>query len=121
MPLPRHWLQVATGRRVRLIDCCEMVLLGCRPVSGEGWLWTVHTAPIPGSGQTWMAYLGPDTPAMGEREMISPVTENQMAATLAPLLGEDYNTAVPNAGLPIGDVFEVQSEVAQVRTTLHGQ
>ena len=37
-----------------------------------------------------MAFLGPDTPALGERKAVVPVTESQVAATLAALLGEDY-------------------------------
>lgn len=72
---------------------------------GSGPLWTVHAWAVPGSGETWMVFLGPDTPALGEREMSGPVTESQVAATLAALLGEDYDAAVPKAGRPIPDVL----------------
>jgi hypothetical protein len=72
---------------------------------GSGPLWTSHAWVIPGSGQTWMAFLGPDTPALGEREQARPVTESQIAATVAALLGEDYHAAVPRAGAPIADVL----------------
>jgi hypothetical protein len=54
-----------------------------------------------------MAFLGPDTPALGEREMAGPITESQVAATVAALLGEDYDAAVPRAGTPIRDVLAV--------------
>ena len=51
-----------------------------------------------------MAFLGPDTPALGERSNVPPVTQSQVAATLAALVGEDYCAAVPQAGKPIADV-----------------
>lgn len=79
---------------------------------GSGPLWTVHAWAVPGSGETWMAFLGPDTPALGEREMSEPVTESQVAATLAALLGEDYDAAVPKAGSPIRDVLGNQNQLA---------
>jgi hypothetical protein len=72
---------------------------------GEGALWTSHGEKIPESKQTWMAFLGPDTAALGERKAASPVTESQIAATLAALLGEDYHASVPRSGAPIQDVL----------------
>ena len=72
---------------------------------GVGALWTSHGEKIPESKQTWMAFLGPDTPAQGERKAADPVTESQIAATLAALLGEDYHTSVPKSGAPIQDVL----------------
>jgi hypothetical protein len=52
-----------------------------------------------------MAFLGPDTPAMGERSNIQPLTQSQIAATLAAFLGEDYVADFPKAGKPIADVL----------------
>jgi len=52
-----------------------------------------------------MAFLGPDTPALGERKETGTVTESQVAATLAALLGENYHAAVPKSGVPIEDVL----------------
>jgi hypothetical protein len=72
---------------------------------GEGAKWTDHGQGVPESMQTWMAYLGPDTQALGERKNASPVTESQVAATVAALLGEDYHAAVPQSGAPIQDVL----------------
>jgi hypothetical protein len=72
---------------------------------GNGAKWTDHGEKVPESMQTWMAFLGPDTPPMGERKKSQPVTESQIAATLAAMLGEDYGAAVPKAGKPIPDVF----------------
>jgi len=70
---------------------------------GEGAEWTSHGEKIPASKQTWMVFLGPDTPALGERRQAAPVTESQVAATLAALLGEDYHAAAPRSGTPIAD------------------
>jgi hypothetical protein len=75
---------------------------------GTGPLWVIHAWPVPGSGQTWMAFLGPDTPALGERQYAGTVRESQVAATVAALMGEDYKAAVPEAGIPIMDVLGSQ-------------
>ncbi len=67
--------------------------------------WKSHGEKIPESKYIWMAFLGPDTPSLGERTHIAPVTQSQIAATLAAFLGEDYNAGVPKAGKPIRDVL----------------
>jgi hypothetical protein len=67
--------------------------------------WRDHGQKIHDSKYIWLAFLGPDTPALGERSKVAPVTQNQIAATLAALLGEDYAAAVPKAGKPITDVL----------------
>ena len=72
---------------------------------GEAALWASHGEKIPESKQTWMAFLGPDTPPLGERKQAPPVSESRIAATLAALLGEDYHAAVPAAGVAIPDVL----------------
>ena len=72
---------------------------------GEGTKWTGHGQEIPESSQTWMAWIGPDIAAKGERKNVGPVTESQVAATLAALLGEDYHGAVPSTGAPIAEVL----------------
>lgn len=72
---------------------------------GEGAQWTSHGKDISDSKQTWMAFMGPDTAALGERRQVGMVTESQVAATLAALLGEDYKAAVPKAGAPIAEVL----------------
>jgi len=64
-----------------------------------------HGQKIPDSKYIWMAYLGPDTQPLGERAKIAPVTQSQIAATLAAFLGQDYDAAVPKAGKRIADVL----------------
>jgi hypothetical protein len=72
---------------------------------GTGMEWTDHGQKVPESMQTWMAFLGPDTAPLGERKQTQTVTESQIAATIAALLGEDYRAVVPKAGAPIRDVI----------------
>lgn len=72
---------------------------------GEGAEWTTHGQKVPASMQTWMAFLGPDTKAVGERKKGPVVTESEVAATVAALLGEDYHAAVPKSGAAIEDVL----------------
>lgn len=67
--------------------------------------WKDHGHQIPGSKYIWMVFLGPDTPPLGERSKVPAVTQNQIAATLAAFLGEDYTADVPKAGKPIVDVL----------------
>jgi hypothetical protein len=67
--------------------------------------WKDHGEKVPQSKYIWMVFLGPDTAALGERSHIRAVTQSQIAATLAALLGEDYNAAVSKAGAPIRDVL----------------
>ncbi len=72
--------------------------------------WRSHGEKIADSKYIWMAFTGPDTPALGERSHVSAVHQNQIAGTLAALLGEDYNAAVEKAGKPIGDVLPSASQ-----------
>lgn len=57
---------------------------------GRGRLWTSHGLQVPGSGQTWLDVLGPDTPATGEQRQRGQFYQNQVAQTLARLLGVPY-------------------------------
>jgi hypothetical protein len=67
--------------------------------------WKSHGEKIAKSEYIWAAAIGPDTPALGERENSTPITQSQIAATVAALLGEDFCAAVPQAAKPITDVL----------------
>jgi hypothetical protein len=67
--------------------------------------WKNHGQKIEGAENMWMAFLGPDTPALGERTNCDRVTQSQIAATLAALLGEDYSGAVSDSGSVIREIF----------------
>lgn len=67
--------------------------------------WRSHGRRRPESRFVWMAFLGPDTPPLGERRGTAAVSQSQIAATLAALLGEDFRSAVAAAAAPIRDVL----------------
>jgi hypothetical protein len=51
--------------------------------------WTDHGKDVPGAEFIWIAVMGPDTPALGERVNVE-VTQSQVAATVAALVGQDF-------------------------------
>jgi hypothetical protein len=67
--------------------------------------WKNHGVDTVGSEYIWIAVMGPDTLGLGERSQIEPVTQSQIAATIARFLGEDYVAEVPQAAKPLDDVF----------------
>jgi Metalloenzyme superfamily len=75
--------------------------------------WKDHGEKQKGSENIWIAVLGPDTEALGERTRTSPVTQAQIAATLAALLGKNYRGDVPAAAPPIEDVLTKHAAAAQ--------
>ena len=62
--------------------------------------WTDHGQKVPAADRIWMAVMGPGVPPLGVRSGAS-VTQSQVAATLAALVGEDYGRAQPKAAPPI--------------------
>jgi len=67
--------------------------------------WKRHGLGVKGAEFIWMAFLGPDTAALGERRDQPPVVQEQIAATLAAFLGEDYRAAEPRAAAAISAVI----------------
>lgn len=67
--------------------------------------WKSHGQKLPESKYVWMAFAGPDTRPLGERSKIAPVTQSQIAATIAALLGEDFTAQESRAAKPVADVL----------------
>jgi hypothetical protein len=67
--------------------------------------WKEHGVDEKGSENVWIAVMGPDTAALGERTHIAPVTQAQIAATVAALVGKNYRRAVPTAAPAIAAVL----------------
>lgn len=67
--------------------------------------WTSHGAKIKGAENIWIAIIGPDTPALGERINSGNHTQSQIAATVAAVLGENYNAAQPKAAPPLREAL----------------
>lgn len=68
--------------------------------------WKNHGQAITESAYLWVGILGPDTPALGERQDSPAATQGQVAATVAALLGEDFNRAFPKAAQPLPGVLK---------------
>lgn len=67
--------------------------------------WRNHGREVDGAEAIWLAVIGPDTPALGERTDATTLTQSQVAATIAALLGESFRAARPQAAGPIADVL----------------
>jgi hypothetical protein len=67
--------------------------------------WKEHGVEEKGSENIWIAVMGPDTAPLGERSHVAPVTQAQIAATVAAFVGKDYHHDVPKAALPIAGVL----------------
>jgi len=63
--------------------------------------WKEHGVEEKGSENIWIAIMGPDSDALGERANSTPVTQSQIAATLAALLGKDFRRAFPDTAVPL--------------------
>ncbi len=66
--------------------------------------WHTHGPFTPGSGQTWMAIIGPDIISAGEIMESQQLYGNQLAATIARLLGERFE-----ARHPVGEAIHLSA------------
>ena len=67
--------------------------------------WKSHGSDVGGSDRIWIAVIGPDTPALGERARAPAQTQSQVASTVAAFLGLDFRAFAPKAAPPIADVI----------------
>jgi hypothetical protein len=67
--------------------------------------WIDHDRDTPGSEATWIAVMGPDTPALGLAGADTDFVAGQVAATVARFFGEDYGAFYPEAAPPLTLVF----------------
>ncbi|MDH7459935.1 alkaline phosphatase family protein [Chitinophagaceae bacterium 26-R-25] len=66
--------------------------------------WTHHGGLID-SGGTWIAVLGPDSPALGEEQAENQLYQKQIAPTIAKLLGVHFTPKDPTS-LPINTIIQ---------------
>lgn len=64
------------------------------------WNWNKHSVLTAGSGQAWLAIIGPDILPTGEQKSPNQFYHNQIAATVAALLGLQFNS-VKKIGKPL--------------------
>lgn len=97
------WETMAGIRQYR--GATTLVLATDHGRGGSPQSWRDHGRRLPESRYTWLAVLGPDTQALGERRQREAIRQAQIAATIAALLGMDFRDAVPAASPPIADVL----------------
>jgi len=68
---------------------------------GDGASWKSHKNSIPHCDEVWLAAMGPDTKPLGEAKQAGQLYQNQIAKTLAALLGLNFTSKNP-----IGDVVK---------------
>jgi hypothetical protein len=106
--LEELWLALRVGRwsagRTTLILTTDHG----RGATGED--WTSHGEQVAGSEASWIAVLGPDTPAAGVlgsdtlgagTDPSADASASQVAATIAALLGLDWNAVEPRSAPPL--------------------
>ena len=67
----------------------------------EGDGWKAHRSSLPGSDEVWLAIASPDVSTRGEWHDHAPLFQNQIAATIAGVLGLDYREQNAAAGPPL--------------------
>ncbi|ASK28861.1 phosphoglyceromutase [Chryseobacterium sp. T16E-39] len=71
---------------------------------GLGSQWTSHGTSVEHSSETWLVAIGPDTPPSGEMKNTSQIYQDQIAQTIATLLGFTFKANHP-VGEPVKSVF----------------
>lgn len=74
--------------------------------------WTDHGQKVEGAEYMWIAVMAPGTPGLGVREGVE-VTQSQIAATIAGLIGADFGAASPRSARPLPDVVPAKSSIPQ--------
>lgn len=59
---------------------------------GQAEKWVRHHTFVRGSGEIWLAMLGKNIEPLGEMQEVKPLYQNQVAATVAFLLGENFQS-----------------------------
>ena len=63
--------------------------------------WSSHGKDVEGAQFVWSAFAVPGWQARGEQTGHPPLSQSQVAATLAAILGYDWRSASPEAGAPM--------------------
>jgi hypothetical protein len=91
------WLQAQDDYR----DRTALVLVTDHGRGNTATDWNGHGADVVGAENVWAAFAVPGWQRRGEWRDHAPLSQSQIAATLAAMLGFDWRTASPRAGAPI--------------------
>jgi Type I phosphodiesterase / nucleotide pyrophosphatase len=103
MYLQRLWEFVQANPDYR--DHTTLILLTDHGRGGAPVEWRDHGQKIPESKYIFIAALGAGIPHNGEVTSGEPVTQSQIAATVAKLVGKDWNRQSPAAGKPLPGIL----------------
>ncbi len=84
------WLYLQSDPRYK--DKTTLIITSDHGRGDNAEQWKDHGQKVPVADQLWFAFLGPDTPALGEVKTSGQLYQNQIASTLANLLGMEYKT-----------------------------
>lgn len=90
-----HWIQTTPGYK----DNTTVLITTDHGRGSRDSKWTSHSAFIRGSSQTWLAMLGPGVEPLGEMKENQQFYQQQIAQTIAKLVGEDFDTRTGIADL----------------------
>ncbi len=82
-----HWVQTNPGYK----DNTTFIITTDHGRGSKSNKWTSHGAFIKGSSQTWLAIIGPHILPLGEVKENEQLYQQQIAQTIAHLLGEEFN------------------------------
>ncbi len=88
-----HWVQTTPGYK----DNTTFIITTDHGRGKKTISWSDHGVLINGSSQTWMAVLGPGIEALGEIKENQKIYQDQLAQTIAWLLGEKFESDQPVA------------------------
>jgi hypothetical protein len=87
---------------------------------GRGRNWTGHGAKLPESRELWLAVMGPDTAPLGERRDTEEIRQTYFAATVAALLGEDFQTDGVKTDAVIREILPTATRERLLRLASNG-
>lgn len=88
-----HWVQTTPGYK----DNTTFLITTDHGRGTKANRWNVHGSFVKGSSQTWLAVAGPGIEAIGEVKEDQQWYQQQIAQTIAMLLGEEFNKDVAAA------------------------
>src|SRR4051812_47834848 len=97
--LERLWTALQNDPAYR--DRTTLIVTADHGRGRTGDAWRRHGASVDGADEVWLALLSPDIAPRGEWTPPAPLFQNQIAATIAALLGLDYQEQNPDAGAPL--------------------
>lgn len=83
-----HWVQTTPGYK----DNTTFLITTDHGRGKKSGKWNAHSSWIAGSSQTWLAVIGPGIEPLGEMKEDQQLYQEQLAQTIAGLLGEHFET-----------------------------